>query len=388
MTIHKGIKRVGSRWKANSQVNGIRRSKVFDNLRDAQYWRNNWHPLLNPDPKRSNPLQKKTGKSENGKDKEITVREVMDKYIALKLPTVSEASRYKKLNTLNKFLGELFSYRLSEVTPELLGHYVLRKKEVALKTDPQRISFDRDLKELSAVFNWYSDIIDFSFRNPVKRFHKELGKMREPKKVNKKIPAEDFVKFMKAFTEKQSLYRDMALLQFYSACRIHEVAGIHISNINLGERTLLIRETVNWTKRSEPKIKETTKTGEEKLVHVNDSMLEIIQRRLELRQPGCKLLFHRNGEILRYNAIQRNYNAALERAGLPYTGTHILRHSMATTTRKLLSLEHSQSVTGHKSRRMLEHYAELDTINLNKESVTSVERFIKELTDPSQNAKT
>lgn len=363
---------------ATKSVNGKRYYKKTGSLREAKFWRKNFHPIISPSPKASNPLRK-PGKGSNGNNKSITVSGVIDKYKELRLPSLGEAQQYKKMRVLEKFCDGLMDIPLCELTPEMIAHYLAQKKEVAIKTDPQRCSFDRDLKEFSSVLNYYIQVSDMSFQNPIRPFHKEIGKIREPKKISKKIPAEDFVSFLNAFTPKQELYRDLAIMQFYCASRVHETAGIQIGNIDLVNRVLLIKDTVSWPKRSEPKIKSSTKTGEERLVHINDSMLEIINKRLAMLPKRCTTLFNRNGKLLRYNAIQRNYNKALEAAGLPYTGTHILRYSMATTTRKLHGMDHAQSVTGHKSRKMLEHYADLDAINLNRESVTSVERFINRI---------
>ena len=107
-------------------------------------------------------------------------------------------------------------------------------------------------------------------------------------------------------------------------------------------------------------------------------MFSILSNRLALIEPGSDFIFHKNGKPLKYNHIQRNYNKALKAAGVSFTGTHILRHGMATTTRQLLGLNHSQAVTGHKSIRMLEHYAENNYFELNKESLIHVEKFLNE----------
>jgi len=42
------------------------------------------------------------------------------------------------------------------------------------------------------------------------------------------------------------------------------------------------------------------------------------------------LVFHRNGEIVNYMAVQKTYNRAFQRANLPFSATHILRHTFAT----------------------------------------------------------
>jgi site-specific recombinase XerD len=48
-------------------------------------------------------------------------------------------------------------------------------------------------------------------------------------------------------------------------------------------------------------------------------------------------VFQKNGEPLEYKSIQNNYNKALRKAGLypTYSSTHIMRHTMASITRKV-----------------------------------------------------
>ena len=135
---------------------------------------------------------------------------------------------------------------------------------------------------------------------------------------------------------------------------------------------------MTWPKRMSPILAPCTKTGEEKRVYINDAMYDILSKRISALKSGSDLIFHKDGKALRYNHIQRNYNKALQTANVDFTGTHILRHGMATTTRHLLGLNHSQAVTGHKSIRMLEHYAENNNFELNKESVIHVEKFLNE----------
>lgn len=381
---HKGIRKnlENGNYLATKNINGKRFNKSFKSLREAKFWRQNFHPQIAPTPKKSKSLLVR--QFGNGLDKSITFFDVFEKYKLQKLPTLGEQTRYRKVINVENFMLKLMDVKLCEINSEVIGNLILEKKEETIELNPQRCNFNRDLKEVSSVFDWYRDAIDDTYRNPIKKYHKELGKIKDPPKVNKKITANEFVEFINAFTEKQKLYKDIAIMQFYTAGRIHEVAGILIKNIDLAQRILTIQETVSWVKRQPPKIKPTTKTGETRFVSINDSMLEIINHRISESENG--LLFHRKGKILRYNAISRNYNKALEAAGLPYSGTHILRHSMATTTRKLKGLEHAQAVTGHKSQRMLEHYAENDSINLNKESVLSVEKFIEKIKSDAKNA--
>jgi integrase len=368
------------KYNASKKVNGKSYSRNFKTLREAKHWRNNFHPTICPNPKQSNPYKKASTKA-NGSDVFITLSEVYEKYNSLYVVTLSPAYQQRKKYCLDNFLYEIMNLKLCDLNPEVLAIHLNKKIEIAKKDkNSQRYNFDRDLKELSAMLNWYNDFIDDSFRNPVKKYHKELGRFKELPDTDRKITPEDFLKFINSFTEKQELYKDIAMIQYFTACRINEVAAISPENIDLENRVLLINRGMLWVKGQYPKTKKGVKTGrsasDEKRVFINDTMFEILNRRLAVTPKDLDVIFHNHGKYLRYNAIYNNYVKALKAADVPFTGTHILRHGMATTTRKMLGIEHAQSVTGHKTRRQLEEYADSDLSSLNKEAVQEVERFL------------
>src|SRR4051812_5437478 len=66
----------------------------------------------------------------------------------------------------------------------------------------------------------------------------------------------------------------------------------------------------------------------------------------------------RNGQALRYNAIQSAFNAGFKALDLPWRSTHICRHTFRTlallATRDLSAV---QASLGHKNQRITERYA-------------------------------
>lgn len=69
-----------------------------------------------------------------------------------------------------------------------------------------------------------------------------------------------------------------------------------------------------------------------------------------------------NGRPLNYCTIQVNYKKAIKKADLPYSGTHILRHGMATLARKVGGgLDAVVAMTGHKDYKLADHYSKLDS---------------------------
>ena len=93
---------------------------------------------------------------------------------------------------------------------------------------------------------------------------------------------------------------------------------------------------------------------------------------LELRSerpPGCSFFFQNKGKMLRYQMILNEINQALIKSGYSdYSGTHILRHSMGSYSRKEGGLDTAQAMLSHSSARQTEGYARLDV----NEKVTGV----------------
>lgn len=84
---------------------------------------------------------------------------------------------------------------------------------------------------------------------------------------------------------------------------------------------------------------------------------------------GEKFFFHHKGKMPRYQMIREELNKALIQSGYgDYSGTHILRHSMSSYSRKEAGLDTAQAMLSHSSARQTEGYAKLDV----NEKVTGV----------------
>lgn len=109
-------------------------------------------------------------------------------------------------------------------------------------------------------------------------------------------------------------------------------------------------------------LKPFPKNKEPRRVHIHAAIKEIVDRRLKLKAPGCNFLFHVEGKPLNYCTIQSNYRMAQMKTGIPYTGTHCLRHGMATLARRVggMGLDSVIAMTGHKDLKLADHYSKID----------------------------
>ena len=82
---------------------------------------------------------------------------------------------------------------------------------------------------------------------------------------------------------------------------------------------------------------------------------------LTFKLPKNDFVFHVEGKPLNYGTIQLNYRLAQSKSGVPYSGTHILRHGMAKLARKVGGgLDAVMAMTGHKDVKLADHYSKCD----------------------------
>ena len=267
----------------------------------------------------------------------------------LELATI-ETKKYH----IDIFMPHLAKYHIDQITPSIVSDVLARLKQEASE---KRFNFDRPLRELKAVFNWIIDRSEEPLSNPVRKFHFDDGKIKRIPKKSQKLTLEQVKDFFQSFSN--DLYRDIARLQFLTGCRIQEIAGIKKSSIDLKNRRIVIKDVVVWGRdRKVLEIKPYTKNGENKIVTISDDTLwNVILEYYSKSKNG--FLFEDKGNILKYRSIQHHYKKALDRAGIEVnSSTHFLRHSMASITRQMMgSIDAVQSVTGHKSVKLAEHYA-------------------------------
>jgi integrase len=370
----KGIRRKPSgKYLAAKSIKGKKFYKEFETLREATNWKNQFHPLIAPNPipaKNNTPAF--TAQS-NGRDRIVTFGEVWERYQRNFLKTLSAYTQYKKLLRMAKFLPNLSSVPMAQMSPDVITQHI---EDMILITpeSSKRCNFDKELKDLNSVFAWYAEFSDFTFHSPVKRFHFKLAKIKDIEPKKKDMSVEQFSIFLEALNFQNDddgfMFQSLAMIQTYLAGRIQEAAALNDRTVDFHKKRISISEKIVWMK-GKPEHKFETKTGSKgiALVEMNEDMLQRLQKLKSMRPKGCKYYFHRRGKPLRYNLILKRYNEALIRAGLEeFSGTNILRHTMATLSRKIAGLDASQAMLRHTTARMSEGYAKLDV----NEKVSSV----------------
>jgi integrase len=371
------------KYHSTKSINGKRFYKTFTNLRDAKYWMINFHPIINPSPTRSNPIVSKSG-FKNGSNSKINLLELYEKYKAQAMHLLSEETQYKKDLCIRNFIKGVEHIKICQINPEVIGDILTEKKKTSFLS-PQRISYERDLKELSSIFNWYIEAVDFSFINPIRRIHKKMSVIDSEVKEKKDffLTIEEFIHLQNSFTGKMELYKDICAMQFYTNSRISETLAIKRENIHLGSRKILMDSKLVFPKDGNIKNKPSNDIKHiNKEVYINDAMFEIVTRWLNKPSSDIETLFLRDGNYIRYNSVQININKALKLAGLNFSGTHIFRKGMTNVATNICGLDYGQSFANHKNRKTTEKfYTELNKsrYTLNRHASIEVEKIVDEV---------
>lgn len=359
------------RYQARKKVDGAFHKKTFKSLREATSW---WR-LCN-------------GKDKDSTKKTSSLKEVWACCQAHHFPTLADSTKQIWLRRF-ELLSQLQDYQMHKITASVISSWVERNVSFYKSSDyednsrgsAKRCNLDNELNLMTTIFNWYkaSEFYEQESQglsNPVKTQHKKLGFVRSKPNVHKAIALDDAFKF---FTYLSPLYRDLAMFQFFTASRIGEVAGLQWNRINFERRELLIMETCQWcmSKKTFIKLNPYPKNREPRPVFMTDELMAILRRMENHKLPGCNYVFHVLGKPLNYGTILLNYREAQRKGKIPCTGTHILRHGMASLARKVGGgLDAVIAMTGHKDLKLADHYSKLGNDH-QKETSIKIMKYIQ-----------
>jgi integrase len=345
------------RYQCRKSVKGKQHKATFDTIYDAKLWIATFNGTT----------------SAVKKIATATLREVWTEMQERHLPLLSPSTCEIWLRRY-QVLEELLEFRMEELTPTMLTgwvekqvkHFKSEKYQNSTRGKAKRCNLDNELNLLTTIFNWYKKSEKFEHEainllNPVRLTHKRLGFIQPKPIKDKAISLEAALKF---FCCLKPLYRDLALFQFFSASRISEAAGLQWPRVDFENRKIVIMETSRWDMSSKifVALNPFPKNKEPRAIYMTDEIYELLKRREAFRIAGNNFVFQVEGKPLNYSTIQLNYREGQRISGIPYTGTHILRHGMAKLARKIGGgLDAVIAMTGHKDFKLADHYSKLDS---------------------------
>ena len=358
------------KYLAMRKINGRLEQKTFSSLFEAKKWRTNEIEISLSQTQSYSTLK--------------TVWETLQKVHFPLLATSTKAiwiRRYipwKKLEHLP--MNEIDPTRVTKFIQELVTYYKSDLYQSSGRGKAKRCNLNCELNLFVTIFNWYKESEEFEkeavlLTNPIKRKHKKMGFIKPLPDKRKQITlehAQDFFHYLKP------MYSDLAKMQFYTAGRVGEISGLQWRNIDLDNRRMLVKHSCIWDMSNKTfiELKPFPKNKEPRAVYITDEIMQILERRKAFKVN--EYVFHVEGNPLNYCTIQLNYRDAQRKGNLPYSGTHILRHGMATLARKVCGgLDAVIAMTGHKDIKLADHYSKCDEED-QKEASLKIMEFIKQ----------
>ena len=304
-----------------------RKKKSFETLEEARYWQRGVESPLHE-------------MAPANLDRGPLFAEVVQAWKRRKFPTIEASTQETYEKILRLYMQSLYGVPIRELTALRVDQWLDEMKDPNHKWihSKKRKRFRNELKLLSTILGYYEEYYeDTEFRFPIKRRHYEDGELNRSQRTSKDLSLEEFTLFRETLsaTPYGGVLAALATVQYFQAQRISETAGLHWEDVNLDterpshsrvtvQRIVVwprVRTTPSYIKLGFKNSKANDGIKEQPLFPESHAALR------DLYQKGSKgLVFQIEGRHLEYRLIQFWYDWSFKKAGLPYRGTHIMRH--------------------------------------------------------------
>jgi len=323
----------------------LQQNKAFDSVEEARLWRMEANRDL-PEPRSA----------------ACTLRELVEEWRAWSRPPRYAQSTWEIYGKDLPHLAMLFDVPVEELSAADIDLWIRHCVDPRYPKQPKRCSFLRELKTLTTILNWYREYKNERYQLPILRRHRrDVFFKAKPGKPDISLSEKDLERFLEHLrTHQKPIYFYLASFQALSGARIGEACGLQWDCVDLEEATVEIKRICFWDFRTkEPHLREGTKTGDLRKVVIPERLVGILSEWKAGNGVG-PLVFHNEGVLLRYPAIQNAYKKAYRACKLPVRSTHVLRHTFAAIyADQTGNVRAAGAALGHRDSRVTDHYAKM-----------------------------
>lgn len=278
---------------------------------------------------------------------------------------ISTQVRYKSYFKHLVFFNEI---RVSQITPATIDAYIsyLKSPDYLAKQNSTRLDYRHELSLLKVILNYYLSRYNSNYRMPFLKDHNKMAKVKEGKEKLKDLSTEDLGKFLQALcddvmgTQYESIFY-IACLQYGLCSRIQEIAALHFEDFDLNQSIVVVDKKIMWPrgKGYKTKLEQGSKSNEGKRIPLSEfAKSKFLEWTIKSGVRSGLLFKNADGAPLEYRIIEYRYTKALKSAGLPFRGTHLLRHASLSELYALTSdIKVVAKFAGHASIKTTEIYA-------------------------------
>lgn len=279
-----------------------------------------------------------------GSDKGMTVEELWEKFLLKRRSLLRPSTLVRYQNLFRLYFDSLKVVGVRELTPATVDQWLdeLKSPESWTSKSQKRLSFKHELDLLRTLLSFYDEYMDDSeFRMPIKRRHYRDCMLRESvRDQNKDLLPEEFALMIEQLSRQPMgrLLVALASAQYWHALRISEAAGLCFEDIRIDTEDpkksfLRVRNSVHYPRKKGqlPTLQKGFKNSKKGMNQDGVKVSRLLPQAYDaLKAVRCENgrgpIFTRDGELWTYKFIYNAYRKALKKAGLEYTGTHVLRH--------------------------------------------------------------
>ena len=322
------------RYEPNVFGGKTRVKRYFATLDEARAWQNHLrHPASDADGAADG-----TPKTPKGP----TFREIYEAFLAKKVSVLSKGTQANYARYIRLYFQDVLPMNVHAISPQFIDNWIdwLRATRSRFPQSRQRTNFDHELSVMRSILQFYGNYYDDpTFRLPMKSRHAEDSRIRKSEPKLKDLTEAEFRKFRDVLAKQKlgHILAPMATVQFYEALRISEAAGLFFEDLNLNFRqpqdsTIRVCRHVYYPRDEEGKMEilpgfKNAGGGDRsvKELYLFPEAFEALKSVFKVGARG--LIFGVDAKMpLTYRQIQSAYDQAFHKAGLPYRGTHVLRH--------------------------------------------------------------
>ncbi len=283
-------------------------------------------------------------------DDRLTFAALIEEWKPFHFLTVRRSTQqlYDKMLPHLKFLN---SQAVDDITASVVDGLIQFWASAEYQKNEQRESFERELRLLRTILNFYRERKNPSYPVPILGSHFEACNLaKKAKKPVEVLTEAQLISFLEDFKKGNTpQYYYVALTQYCLSLRVSEVCGLKWDFLDLPNRTARIEEIIVWDYWTwEPK-PAPPKNGKVRILVIPEILAIELEKLKATRDRSVPLVFHKNGHPLSRKTLLAAYNRVLDRLGIKHlSGTHILRKASAT---------HANEATGdiHGVQTQLDH---------------------------------
>jgi len=314
---------VARRYETTPSGGRTRVKKTFASLEEARQWQRKLGP--------ENPVyHPKQGP---------TFGEIYEAFWKKKISKLTSGTQANHARYIRLHFDKVMPIPIKSITPAFVDALLERwRHSMETHQSQQRLNFNHELSVLRSVLKFYEEYFeDPEFKNPLKQRHNEDAFLKKAPSKHKDLQEGEFHLFVNTLKDTKwgDVLSAMAIVQFYQALRIGEVAALRFEDVcwdfkKPDESTIRVCQHVVYPRTGgvKPQILsgyKNSRNGEIKELPLFRESYEALKSVFVLGGKG--LIFGLTStEPFTYRMIQKAYDTAFAKAGLPYTGTHVLRH--------------------------------------------------------------